>query len=97
MHSIDVQLIKGLDDGWDFRVHVDGHDFAVHVDRAYWTDLTNGEVEAESLVESSFRFLLDQEPVTSILRAFDLSVIEEYYPSYRAQVNTYYTKKGGGP
>lgn len=38
------------------------------------------------LVEESFRFLLEREPVTSILATFDLSVIEEYFPGYRREI-----------
>jgi hypothetical protein len=33
-------------------------------------------------VEKSFRFLLDRESNTSILRSFDLPVIGQYFPEY---------------
>lgn len=36
----------------------------------------------ESLLVASFEFLLEHEPKESILRRFDLPVIERYFPEY---------------
>lgn len=36
----------------------------------------------ERLIEASFEFLLEREPKESILRRFELSVIERYFPEY---------------
>ena len=36
----------------------------------------------EDLVSRSFDFLLEREPAGSILRRFDLSVIQRYFPEY---------------
>jgi len=41
------------------------------------------------LVTASFQFLLDRESNTSILRSFDLSVIERYFPEYPKAINRY--------
>ena len=41
-----------------------------------------GECAPERLVEASFEFLLEREPKESILRHFELSVIEQYFPEY---------------
>jgi hypothetical protein len=38
--------------------------------------------DVEDLVRRSFEFLLEREPASSILRRFDLSVIESYFPEY---------------
>jgi hypothetical protein len=38
--------------------------------------------DVEDLVARSFDFLLRREPATSILRTFDLAVIERYFPEY---------------
>ncbi len=43
-------------------------------------------VPAERMIEESFRFLLEREPNTSILRAFSLPLIESYFPDYRAEI-----------
>jgi hypothetical protein len=37
---------------------------------------------AEELVADSFAFLLEREPKESILKEFDLSVIQRYFPDY---------------
>ena len=37
---------------------------------------------AEELVRDSFAFLLEREPKASILREFDISTIQRYFPDY---------------
>jgi hypothetical protein len=73
---------------------IDGTTFEVRVERAtktthkvtvsapYYEKLTGKRVTPEVLVEKSFRFLLDRESNTSILRSFDLPVIGRYFPEY---------------
>ena len=41
-----------------------------------------GGGDVSDLVKRSFEFLLAREPSTSILREFDLSTIERYFPEY---------------
>jgi hypothetical protein len=38
--------------------------------------------DVEDLVRRSFEFLLEREPPGTILRQFELSVIETYFPEY---------------
>ena len=38
--------------------------------------------DVEDLVRRSFEFLLEREPPSAILRQFELSVIESYFPEY---------------
>jgi hypothetical protein len=38
--------------------------------------------DVEDLVRRSFEFLLEREPPGAILRQFELSVIETYFPEY---------------
>ena len=38
--------------------------------------------DVEDLVLRSFEFLLEREPPSAILRQFELSVIESYFPEY---------------
>jgi hypothetical protein len=45
-----------------------------------------GDVPAERLIEESFRFLLEREPKESILRSFELPVIEHYFPDYPKEI-----------
>jgi hypothetical protein len=48
--------------------------------------LTGGKVDPAELVRRSFEFLLDNEPKESILRRFDLSAIEKYFPQYEREI-----------
>ena len=41
-----------------------------------------GATDPTDLVRESFEFLLEREPRTSILRRFDLPVIERYFPEF---------------
>jgi hypothetical protein len=41
-----------------------------------------GGCTVEDLVSRSFDFLLEREAASSILRRFDLSAIERYFPEY---------------
>jgi hypothetical protein len=42
--------------------------------------------DPEALLEASFEFLLARESKESILRRFELPVIERYFPEYRTQI-----------
>ena len=44
--------------------------------------------EVADLVRRSFEFLLEREPNTSILREFDLSTIERYFPEYGTAIRS---------
>jgi len=37
----------------------------------------------KEILEQSFKFLLEREPNTSILRKFDIEVIANYFPEYK--------------
>jgi len=52
----------------------------------YWQNLTSGRVSAETLIEKSFEFLLERERNTSILRSFDLPVIQKYFPEFEGTI-----------
>jgi len=52
----------------------------------YWQKLTSGRVSAETLIEKSFEFLLERERNTSILRSFDLPVIQRYFPEFEGMI-----------
>jgi len=45
-----------------------------------------GGDDVGDLVKRSFEFLLMREPNTSILREFDLSMIERYFPEYAREI-----------
>jgi len=76
------------DGGWvcDVEVEARGESsrHSVTVSAAELARWGGGEDKAavEDLVRRSFDFLLEREPPSSILRRFDLSVIQRYFPEY---------------
>jgi hypothetical protein len=72
-----------------FEVSVEGRTATKHtvtVTPSYYQKLTGGEISEELLIQRSFEFLLEREPNTSILRRFDLPVIQSYFPEYETTI-----------
>jgi len=73
----------------EFRVKVDdGAGVSVHEVSASADDVQRygGGAAAEQLIEASFHFLLSREPKESILKRFELPVIEHYFPEYPRKI-----------
>jgi hypothetical protein len=51
-----------------------------------------GHYDPEELVRASFLYLLEREPRESILRRFELPVIERYFPGYERQIRGLMTR-----
>jgi hypothetical protein len=84
---IDVRKINDQ----TFEVTVEDRTVTTHrvtVTPDVYKDLTQGEVSIEILIEKSFKFLLQREPNTSILRSFDLPVIGRYFPEYEKTIRS---------
>lgn len=85
MVAVDAQA---LGEGWKCRVVVDHrgehteHSVAVSLDDLKRWGRGTAKEDVEDLVRRSFDFLLEREPPSSILRTFDLPVIERYFPEY---------------
>ena len=58
----------------------------VFVSQADLERFAPGHYDPEELVTASFAFLLERESRESILRQFELPVIERYFPGYEAQI-----------
>ena len=43
--------------------------------------------DSKTVIEESFRFLLEREPKESILSRFELPVIERYFPEYPQEIH----------
>jgi len=74
-----------------YQVTVEGDPTTQHtvtVTPEYWQQLTGGKAPPETLIEKSFEFLLERESNTSILRSFDLPVIQRYFPEYERTIGT---------
>ena len=76
-------------DGTTFQVEVvEGSSRSVHDVVAKPSDVRRygGNVAPEQLLHASFEFLLEREPKESILRRFELPVIERYFPEYPEKI-----------
>lgn len=83
-------------DGWIANVTVTASTRTSHVVRVAHDDLGRyGGGDVGDLVRRSFEFLLERESNTSILREFDLSTIERYFPEYGALIRDRTRDKGG--
>ena len=70
-----------------FHVTVDGtSQHTVRVPDDYVERLGLADVDRSILVRTSFEFLLEREPKESIMRSFDLPVIERYFPEYPDEI-----------
>ncbi len=58
----------------------------VRVPNSLVEDLGLTEVDEEALVKESFKFLLEREAPTAILREFPLTAISDYFPEYMAEL-----------
>lgn len=68
--------------------HTTTHQVSVKSD--YAAQLLKPTQNTAQLVTASFEFLLERESNTSILRSFDLSVIERYFPEYPKTIQSYF-------
>jgi hypothetical protein len=74
--------------GDTFQVQTpEGTSHQVTVPAGFAAGLGCAHVAPEELVRASFKFLLEREPATSILRKFSLDVISRYFPGYPAEIS----------
>jgi hypothetical protein len=72
-----------------YQVTVESASTTVHsvsVTPEYLQKLTRGRASGETLLQTSFEFLLERESNTSILRTFDLPLIQRYFPEYERTI-----------
>jgi hypothetical protein len=91
MMELDVQCVVEGNGDWTCQVTIAENDRVVSSHRVGVTaaDLARLDPVARDphvLVDRSFRFLLEREPPSSILREFDLMVIGRYFPEYEAAI-----------
>ena len=74
----------------NFRVEVSAGDIttshAVTVPAGLAARLGGEGTSDELLVEESFRYLLEREPNTSILRSFSIDQIRTYFPAWPSEI-----------
>jgi hypothetical protein len=89
--SVGVACVGDRLRGWRCEVRVDAtsggpSDHEVTVAPGELARFDPGAHDPQRLVEASFAFLLEREPPSSILRSFDLSVIERFFPEYPREI-----------
>lgn len=52
----------------------------------FYQSITNGKITKKDLIIKSFEFLLLRESNKSILREFNLEVINQYFPEYNNEI-----------
>jgi hypothetical protein len=75
--------------GDQYEVRVTGETPTTHqvtLKEADRVRLGGADIAGDELIAESFRFLLEREPNTSILRTFDLPVIGTYFPEYEQDI-----------
>ena len=55
-----------------------------------YNDLSDSKVSKVELIQKSFEFLLERESNQSILKEFNLEVIEGFFPDYPTLIKNYY-------
>jgi hypothetical protein len=95
MATITVITISPLDDNsWRYSVELTESEetdskttHQVTLDKDYYMDLTErGRIIPEEFIKKSFEFQLDRESKNSILRQFDISQINDYFPEYEKEI-----------
>ena len=82
-----VVTVRASGDGHVAEVTVKDRETTTHRVRVSRAERERyGEEDVADLVKRSFEFLLAREPNTSILREFDLSTIERYFPEYAREM-----------
>lgn len=82
-----VVSVRGSGDGQIAEVTVHDGETTRHRVRVSHADRERyGGGDVADLVKRSFEFLLAREESTSILREFDLSTIERYFPEYAREI-----------
>ena len=75
-----------------YEVIVDGGDVteeSVHtvtLQPEYYSKLCGGTITHEWVIIQSFKFLLERESNTAILKRFDLEEISGYFPEFEAEI-----------
>lgn len=89
-----IRIEPMADDVWLVEVESESRtEHRVRVTEAEAHRITHGSADTKQLLEASFRFLLEREPNTSILREFDLSVISRYFPEYEREIVRYLARE----
>lgn len=90
MANIDVLTETEGRNHWCYEVRVSDngrdHSYQVTLNWADYDLWSHGRVAPHKVVVAAFEFLLQQEPIESILPRFDCSLIRRYFPDVDAEL-----------
>lgn len=72
-----------------FKVTVNKESTTEHIvllNDNFYQNITNGKITKKDLIIKSFEFLLLRESNQSILKEFNLEVINQYFPEYNNEI-----------
>ena len=72
-----------------FKVTVNKESITEHLvllNDNFYQNITNGKITKKDLIIKSFEFLLLRESNQSILKEFNLEVINQYFPEYNNEI-----------
>ncbi len=75
-----------------FQVTVTESSTTIHkvtLSNEVYKNLSNSKISEIELIKKSFEFLLERESNQSILKEFNLEMIEKYFPEYRKLIKKY--------
>jgi hypothetical protein len=85
---IDVKEKSSSGDAYAFVATVEGSRFDVTLSKTDFERLARSGETPEAFVTRCFEFLLEREPVSSILSRFDVSVIGRYFSEFERTIKS---------
>ena len=86
-----IKITKLSDDIYEVKVKkISTTQHKVHLSNKVYKKLTGLKITEIELIKSSFEFLLERESNQSILREFNLEIIESYFPEYPSLIKNYF-------
>jgi hypothetical protein len=83
-----IEIDPARDEGTKlaFSARVEGSRFDVTLAKKDFERLARSGEAPEAFLKRCFEFLLEREPVSSILSRFDVSVISRYFPEFERTI-----------
>jgi len=86
-----IKITKLSDDIYEVKVKkISTTQHKVRLSNKVYKKLTGLKITEIELIKSSFEFLLERESNQSILREFNLEIIESYFPEYPSLIKNYF-------
>jgi len=80
VNMVDANVYEVVVEGGSQTVH------RVYMSQEYYRELCGATVTHEYVLIQAFRYLLEREPNTSILREFDITDINRFFPDFEAVI-----------